>query len=40
LDIQGKRNYAIKQYEKILKMKDYNSSHETARYHLNNPFKR
>jgi tetratricopeptide (TPR) repeat protein len=40
LDIQGKRNYAIKQYEKILKMKDYNSSHETAKYYLKNPYKR
>lgn len=38
LDIQGKRNYAIKQYEKVLKMKDYSDSHNLARYYLKIPF--
>ncbi len=40
LDIQGKRQYAIKQYEKILKMKDYNDSHSQAKYHLKIPYTR
>ncbi len=39
-DIQGKRQYAIKQYEKLLKMKDYDNSHSQAKTFLKTPFKR
>ncbi|ROL60543.1 hypothetical protein D9V86_09290 [Bacteroidetes/Chlorobi group bacterium ChocPot_Mid] len=38
LDLQGKRKYAIKQYEKILKWKDYDGSHESAKKYLQKPY--
>lgn len=40
LDIQGKRKYAVKQYEKLLKMKEYNNSHSEAERYLKAPYKK
>jgi len=37
-DLQDKRKYAIKQYEKILRMDDYNGSHNTAERYLKKPY--
>lgn len=38
-DLQGKRKYAVMQYEKVLKMKESGSSHDEARRYLNNPYR-
>ena len=38
-DMQGKRNDAIKQYNKILKMDNYSASHEEAKRYLKTPYK-
>lgn len=38
-DAQGKREYAIKQYKKVLDMKEYENSHADAKKYLNKPFK-
>jgi len=38
LDLQGKRKYAIKQYEKLLKWKDYDGSQESARKYIQKPY--
>lgn len=40
LDIQGKRKYAIKQYEKVMKLKEFDNSHYQAKMFLEKPFKR
>jgi tetratricopeptide (TPR) repeat protein len=37
-DLQGKRKYAKMQYEKILKMKDYDGSQEAAKKYLEKPY--
>jgi len=38
-DLQGKRNYAIKQYEKVLKMGNHSTSHEEAKIYLKEAYK-
>ncbi|MFC2131917.1 tetratricopeptide repeat protein, partial [Bacteroidota bacterium] len=38
LDIQGKRKYAKKQYEKVLRWDDYDGSHDTAERYLQKPY--
>ncbi len=38
-DLQGKRNNAIAQYQKTLKMTNYSTSHEEATRYLEKPFK-
>jgi tetratricopeptide (TPR) repeat protein len=38
-DKQGKRNLAISQYQKVLKMKNYNNSHAEANKYIENAFK-
>lgn len=38
LDKTGKRKEAIKLYKQILKMKDYDNSHNTAKKYLENPY--
>jgi tetratricopeptide (TPR) repeat protein len=38
LDLQGKRKYAIKQYDKILKWKDQNGSHNSAKRYKEKPY--
>jgi len=37
-DLQSKREYAIKQYNKVLDMKDYQDSHKTAGKYLKTPY--
>jgi hypothetical protein len=37
-DLQGKRDLAIKQYEKVLDMKDYQSAHDQAKRFKNAPY--
>ncbi len=37
-DRQGKRNLAIKQYKKVLDMREYDGSHEQADRYLENPY--
>ncbi len=37
-DLQKRRNLAIKQYKKILKMPDYNGSHKSAERYLEKPY--
>ncbi len=37
-DAQSKREYAIKQYNKVLDMKDYQDSHKTAGKYLKTPY--
>ncbi len=39
-DLQGKRYYALKQYNKLLKMPDIDKSHEDAKRCLSSPFTR
>lgn len=39
LDLQGKRNQAIEQYESVLKSPEYNNSHATAKEFLKNPYR-
>jgi len=38
-DVQGKRKYAIKQYEKVLEMKEYENSHAEAKKYLEQPYR-
>jgi tetratricopeptide (TPR) repeat protein len=38
LDAQGKRKYAIKQYEKVLEWEDYRDSHRRAEQYLEDPY--
>ena len=38
-DLQGKRNDAIKQYNKVLKMQNFSSSHEEAKKYLKQAYK-
>lgn len=38
-DLQGKRNYAIMQYQKLLRWKEFNNSHSEARKYIANPYK-
>ena len=38
-DIQGKRKYAIKQYEKVLRMKEKQNSHAKAKKYIENPYR-
>ncbi len=38
-DLQQKRDQAIAQYEKVLKMKEFESSHKEARKYLQQPFR-
>lgn len=38
-DKQGKRKYALMQYEKVLKMKPFQSSHDEAKRYSANPYK-
>ena len=38
-DIQGKRQLAIKQYQKLLKMKDFDGSHSKAQRYIKNAYK-
>ncbi|MBI3194464.1 MAG: hypothetical protein HYZ34_08380 [Ignavibacteriae bacterium] len=37
-DVQMKREYAIKQYKKVLDMKDYQDSHKSAEKYLKTPY--
>jgi hypothetical protein len=37
-DLQGKRDMALKQYEKVLDMKDYQSAHDQARQFKTTPY--
>ena len=37
-DAQGKRQYAVKQYNKVLTMKEYESSHRDAKKYLEKPY--
>ncbi len=39
-DLQGKRELALRQYEKVLGMEDYQSSHELAKQYSRNPYDR
>lgn len=39
-DLQGKRNYAIMQYNKVLSWKNYRDSHEQAKKYLQTPYTR
>jgi tetratricopeptide (TPR) repeat protein len=39
-DIQGKRQYAILQYKKVLAMKEYENSYQDAKKYLQQPYKR
>ncbi len=39
-DLQGKRQYAIMQYNKVLSWKNYRDSHEQAKKYLQSPFTR
>lgn len=39
-DLQGKRELALRQYEKVLGMKDYQSAHDQARQFRNAPYHR
>jgi tetratricopeptide (TPR) repeat protein len=39
-DAQGKRQYAIRQYKKVLAMKEYESSHRDAKKYLEKPYTR
>ncbi|MCX7909752.1 MAG: tetratricopeptide repeat protein [Ignavibacteria bacterium] len=39
-DLQGKRNYAIMQYNKVLSWKNYRDSHEQAKRYLQIPYTR
>ncbi|MFN3781082.1 MAG: tetratricopeptide repeat protein [Candidatus Kapaibacteriota bacterium] len=39
-DLQGKRKYAIMQYNKVLSWKNYRDSHEQAKRYLQSPFTR
>jgi hypothetical protein len=38
-DILNERNYAVKQYDKVLRMNDYNDSHELAERYRKTPYK-
>ncbi len=38
-DLQGKRQLAIKQYQKLLKMKDFDGSRDKAERYIKNPYK-
>ena len=38
-DMQGKRNYAIKQYNKVLKMQNFSTSHQEAKKYLEQVYK-
>ncbi len=37
-DLQGKRELALKQYDKVLDLKDYQSAHDQARRYKNTPY--
>ncbi len=37
-DLQGKRDLAINQYKKVLKMKEYQDSHKQVRVYINQPY--
>jgi tetratricopeptide (TPR) repeat protein len=39
-DSQGKRPYALQQYNKVLVMKDYENSHREANKYISQPYKR
>ncbi len=39
-DAQGKRQYAVQQYKKVLAMKEYENSHQDAKKHLEQPYRR
>lgn len=39
-DLQKKRQYAIMQYQKVLRMKEYENSHQEARRYLQQPYTR
>lgn len=39
-DLQNKRNYAIKQYKKVLDMDKYENSHELAEKYIKEPYRR
>jgi hypothetical protein len=38
-DVQGKRDLAVGQYEKVLQMKEYKDSHSLAEMFLKSPFR-
>ena len=38
-DLQGKRSYAIKQYQKLLKMDNYSTSHQEAKKYIEKEYK-
>lgn len=38
-DLQGKRGQAVQQYQSVLKFREYNNSHETAREFLKKPYR-
>ncbi len=38
-DLQGKRQLAIKQYQKLFKMKDFDGSRDKAGRYIKNPYK-
>jgi tetratricopeptide (TPR) repeat protein len=39
-DMQGKRDLAVEQYNKVLGLKDYRGSHDLAETYLKNPYGR
>jgi tetratricopeptide (TPR) repeat protein len=39
-DAQGKRQYAIQQYNKVLVMKEYENSYQEAKKYIQQPYKR
>lgn len=39
-DLQGKRKYAVMQYQKILKMKKHENSYDEAKKYLDQPYKK
>lgn len=39
-DAMGNRNAAVKNYEKVLEMREYQNSHSTAQTYLKNPYRR
>ncbi len=39
-DLQNKRDYALRQYRKVLAMKEYETSHQEAKRYLEKPYKR
>lgn len=39
-DLQGKRDLAIRQYEKVLEMKDHQATHERAKQYTKTPYNR